>query len=135
MSCNPHGRRPLRRLAGAFPWLPPLEIGVGWAALIWDLSEDFEDLAGRDALLRGHEIRVTEVKTKHGGLSFSYRGAPPLEAAVLGRLKGMQVVVSRAQERASRTCERCGHPGAPALHAGWWSTLCLEHHAAEERGR
>jgi ribosomal protein S14 len=125
-------RLPLNRLAGAFPWLPPLEIGVGWAALMWDFAEDFEDLAGRHALQRGREIRVSEVKTKHGRLRIHYHGTPPGGPGGLAELKRLHTVIARAEMRASRTCERCGRPGSTALHAGWLSTLCLEHHAAEE---
>jgi hypothetical protein len=133
---NRRNRAPLERLAGAFPWLPPLEIGVGWAALVWDMAEDLEDLAGREALWRGREVLVTEVKAKHGRLSVTVHGeTPETGRAAPPRPMRLRCVVAVAEERASRTCERCGRPGAPALHAGWWSTLCVEHHAAEERGR
>jgi hypothetical protein len=128
-------RRALEHLAGVFPWLPTLEIGSGWAALVWDMAEDLEDLAGREALMQGRAVRVSGVKSEHGRLAVSWHGTPPWGPGTLRRLKGMQAVVSRAQGRASRTCERCGRPGSAALRAGWWATLCLEHHAAEERRR
>ncbi len=100
------------------------------------MAEDLEDLAGREVLQRGREVRVTEVKAKHGRLSVSvHGGAPDMGRGAPPKPMRLQCVVAVAEERSSCTCERCGRPGSPALHAGWWSTLCLEHHAAEERGR
>lgn len=128
---NRQDRLPLNRLAGAFPWLPSLEIGPGWAGLVWDMAEDIEDLIGRSELLRGHTFRVERVKSKFGDLRVYYIGSAGSEEAA----QRMEDIVGRAVLRSGRTCERCGRHGTFGLHSGWWSTLCMEHHEAEGHWR
>src|SRR5689334_20647474 len=60
-------RAELLRVARTFPWLPPLEVGAGWAALLWDMAEDLEDLLGRPALLEGR-VRLHECRATRTGL-------------------------------------------------------------------
>ncbi|MBL6078192.1 hypothetical protein JMJ56_09260 [Belnapia sp. T18] len=121
----------MKRLSAIFPWLPPLEIGVGWTALVWDLAEDLEDLAGRNTLLRGRELFFSEVKSKYGGLRVSYHGTVCRMGSFGDVHCSIDDVISRAETRACHTCERCGRPGLTALHSGWLYTLCLDHHETQ----
>ncbi len=125
-------RAELLRLAGTFPWLPPLEVGTGWAALLWDMAEDLEDLFGRSALIEGR-AGLHEIRARHGCLRIA--GSKPAGWEPRQE-EGLRVILGRAEERAACTCERCGRRGTTAVHNGRWTTLCIWHHAAAaERAR
>lgn len=126
------GPAELLRLAGTFPWLPQLEVGAGWVALLWDMAEDLEDLLGRSALVGGR-VRLPEIKARHGRLRITGGG---LAGYGLEYEAALRSILGRAEERAAHTCERCGRQGTTALHNGHWRTLCTWHHAAmAERAR
>lgn len=119
-------RAELVRLARTFPWLPPLEVSAGWAALLWDMAEDLEDLFGRSALIEGR-VRLPEIRARHGRLRITSDSPARCD---LRHGTALRTILSRAEERAAHTCERCGRQGTTALHNGRWRTLCTSHHAA-----
>src|SRR3546814_1306800 len=100
---------------GDLPW--GFEVGDGWCQLI-------ETLCARlDAILTqapGATMTVMQVKEKFGGLRFYYR----LFKADDATIDAIREAVALAEAASTRTCERCGRPGAGQNAHGWLSTLC-----------
>jgi hypothetical protein len=80
---------------------------------------------GLDSLVRVLDpaIRVTQVKQKLGGLSYSYELSPQVQASETRRQAILEIQL--AVERASHTvCEGCGGWGRVREKDGWYRTLC-----------
>ena len=82
-----------------------LAVGDGWYNIIDELSEKLEALG----------CVAVQVKEKFGGLRF-YLGNYP---------EGAHELITEAEEKSYKTCERCGKPGSPK-GGGWVKTLCDE---------
>jgi hypothetical protein len=98
---------------GHYGWGLPFECMDGWFQLIWDLSEELEQIAKEE----GIELYVSQVKSKYGTLRY-YLGA---------ETDRMSDVIDRYEEISAHTCEVCGKEGHLALYKGWWDTLCYWH--------
>jgi hypothetical protein len=84
-------------------------VGAGWLPILEELHLQLLAVDPR--------YGVAQVKEKFGGLRV-YLATPEPDAASLA--------IDAAEERALRTCENCGQPGAPR-EGSWIKTLCDEH--------
>jgi hypothetical protein len=94
-------------------WGP--EIGIGWFPIIEQLLKDLRSIGATPVL--------TQIKEKFGGLRvywtpFGHEIPTP----------SIETVIRVAEERARKTCDRCGRPGYLAERKGWWATRCDKHH-------
>ena len=63
-----------------------------------------------------HNVHVSQVKEKFGGLRFYVGGAP----------QEVHDIIDECERLSYKTCELCGKPGKPR-ECGWIKTLCDEH--------
>ena len=78
-------------------------VGPGWHALIETCFNVCVE----------HDVSVTQVKEKYGGLRFYVASALPAVFAVIDECERLSYTV----------CEQCGEPGKPR-EGGWIRTLC-----------
>ncbi len=105
------------------------EIGDGWYQIIDSLCGNIQHYIDwkqeqKEKYGRGdgcHQVVVTQVKEKFGGLRFYYTGGDD-------EISGM---VRMAESWAEHTCEECGKPGQMRT-GGWIRTLCDEHEAERQ---
>lgn len=92
-----------------YPFLRTLSVGRGWYGLL-------EELAGRFAALepKAGKINVMQIKEKFGELRVYVGNNDP-------RVGG---VIREFEERANKTCERCGNPGELSVRRYFYLTLC-----------
>ena len=104
-----------------------LEIGEGWYSIVQPLFDYIHKYnAGKKKYSEftkedeekglSPQIEVIQVKEKFGGLRFytSYT------------TKELNALIDEAEEKASKTCERCGKKGKLRCRRGWYATLCDE---------
>lgn len=91
-------------------------VGPGWQPIVRKLIEDLKAI--------GWDGDIKQVKEKFGGLRF-YTGSTNYEQDLL---------ISRAEETAAKTCEVCGQPGE-LRGGGWLKTLCDTHDQEREAAR
>ena len=85
-------------------------VGEGWA----DIVETCFNLCVE------HDVVVSQVKEKYGGLRFYVGSALP----------AIYDVIDECERLSYTICEGCGKPGKPRK-GGWIKTLCDEHATAE----
>ena len=110
---------PYADLAALYPWLPRLQCGPGWHALIERLCERLAEG------MRPEELRapvLLSVMERRGRLHI--RARAPLYAA-----RRVSALLREAEEASEVTCSQCGAPGSRAPRGGWVATLCEEHEA------
>lgn len=110
-------------------------ISEGWWPIIESLCANIQSHLDhvtnrRDILLKDnpykhtvpesvHQVTVTQIKEKFGGLRFYYDGGDDM-------VDGM---VRMAEAWADHSCEVCGTPGNRDGSSGWIRTLCPTHRA------
>jgi hypothetical protein len=87
------------------------DVGDGWYGIIRDLSVKLEELIRREP--EPAMYYAEQVKEKFGGLRF-YMSC---------QTDGIRMAIQDAEDRAARTCEKCGQPGK-ARDGGWIKTMC-----------
>lgn len=95
-----------------------IECGNGWYNLLYDLSEEVENILQNldPSLCETHY--VSQVKEKMGGLRFYVHGSDFPEE--------LREFISEAETKSFKICELCGEPGK--LRGGTsLMTLCDEH--------
>ncbi len=103
-----------------------LEIGDGWAELLWKLCCRIL------AFQRFHrcEVIAKQVKEKYGGLRFYWRiqfqRNDVLPGESLDCFLQMCRLTDRYEDESLHTCEECGRPGRCVSNAGWVLTRCDE---------
>lgn len=90
--------------------------GDGWIPLINKLAEDLADL--------DPNYRIDQIKEKFGGLRFYFTPSTDDEETV----QLMNEMVSQAEAKASKTCEKCGAQGE-LRQTSWMKTLCDKHYS------
>ena len=86
------------------------------------LLKNIEQKEFRDVPNKAHQVVVSQVKEKFGGLRFYIHGGDDV-------IHGM---ISMAESMSYRTCEVCGTPGNPNKDGGWITTLCETHRNEKE---
>lgn len=67
-----------------------------------------------DELAKEPDCRISQVKEKFGGLRVYREGGTAKQTAL----------ILAAEDKAARTCQRCGADGAKRRSTGWVRTLC-----------
>ena len=94
------------------------EVNDGWYSLIDVLCEEMQRDTDQQGAL---QVVATQVKEKHGGLSFYVHAASDRQMAM----------IDFAEALSYRTCEQCGAPGSLDEREGrWMTTLCPQHRDA-----
>lgn len=98
------------------------DCGDGWFQLIWDLSEALE----REILILPEDernlCRALQVKEKFASLRFYMTASTDK----------MDILIRKAEEMSSHTCETCGKQGTTYGH-GWVYTSCADCEAAKNK--
>jgi len=81
----------------------------GWLELLRDLIDDL--------MAAGWTKEIVQVKEKFAGLRFY----------ALGLNKECDKILSRYEDLAAKTCEKCGKPGNLDQNGNWMHTFCEEH--------
>ena len=92
----------------------PFECGPGWQAILEELFEELEKVRVQEKL---EGFTVVQLKEKFGGL----RVYTDYHTDITEEL------VTKAEEKAWKTCEDCGKPAKNKNVYGWYVTLCPEH--------
>jgi hypothetical protein len=159
MARYPHSDERLDRLIDTFPiimryaardykrhgknrLLEPIQMGLGtqpgWDAIVWDALQGLEDhcrsrltaftgepnTADTQARIKGtieSMPAVTQIKEKFGGLRIYLDHGDAV----------CRDIISRAEMKASRTCDMCGRPGRVGQHRrGWVNVRCESHQSS-----
>lgn len=86
-------------------------VGAGWASLINEVFDSFENIKG--------QIKIIQVKEKWGGLRI-YTDYQNVE---------LDIVIKDVENRSFEVCGVCGKAGKLRNCNGWYRTLCDEHGA------
>ena len=97
-----------QKLENDYSFVPDLEIGDGWLDLIDKLCYDLVNLPVPE------DFRVIQVKEKFGGLRFYCNFYP----------EGVNKLVSEAENKSYKICERCGSANEVKQEGSWIKTLC-----------
>ena len=106
-----------------------LDIGEGWYGIIIELFNSISDILSHGTTKIPGSVSIITVKEKFGGLRVYTSGVCP----------DIDRLITRAEEQADETCERCGEPGILQTTGSWLKTLCtncaknLGYHPYEER--
>lgn len=96
------------------------ECGDGWYQLIWNLSEEIEDLLTKHNVSLDY-FDVFQVKEKYGGLRFYYILVNDKEDTATELYK----IVDKYEKLSLKICEMCGKEGKLQEGAnGWLKVLC-----------
>lgn len=96
------------------------ECGDGWYQLIWNLSEEIEDLLTKHNVSLDY-FDVFQVKEKYGGLRFYCTLISDKEDIVIK----LYNIIDKYEELSLKTCEVCGKEGKLQEDIyGWLKTIC-----------
>ena len=114
---------------------PYASVSRGWSGILVDLLHvldvAIEEVAASHP--RAHAVHFT-TKGKFGSLRvhFDLSGISGPDDAAWSLLRE---VIARAEERSTRTCERCGASGRLRVIDDWLMTLCDAHASGHEGAR
>lgn len=90
-----------------------LGVNDGWLPIIDQLCNTLQNMSDSDGL----QIEAVQVKEKFGGLRFYVSQYDP----------NVEGLISKAEAKASKTCDVCGKDGKSRNINGWIATRCDEH--------
>ena len=96
------------------------ECGNGWFQLIWNLSEEIENMFSK------YKVNIDcfdifQVKEKFGSLRFYYVFLNDAGGNVADEISKL---VTKYEDLSSKTCELCGKEGKLEDINGWYMTIC-----------
>lgn len=119
------GRLRLEGLYVRYPHLRPYGGDYspdGWAHIVADALTSIAEIEAASGLLAS----VAQVKEKFGGLRLYVRARDETTEGQHFAAQ-LQEIVAAAEQRAARTCQKCGAPGELRSAGGWWGTTCAQH--------